>query len=187
MKRLEQAEEVCMYSCQFCNYRCISLDELGAHASICKRSKDKYVCNVCGEIFERAQVLSHHFRQKHQKPALICNICGCPCVSETALTCHYKKHEPKAFSCDVCDAEYDNAVALNNHLKTHTTTLLYACNKCGTGFSSTSEISVHLRTVHPTPSRRKNPVENSLEESGDSGEKITRMRKLKLKFRKERN
>lgn len=187
LKRSVEVESVCIYSCHTCSYKCVSLDDLDCHVNKCRRSKDKYVCNVCGEIFERAQVLSHHFKMKHQKPALICNICGCPCVSETALTCHYKKHEPKAFSCDVCNAEYDNAVALNNHLKTHTTTLLYACNKCGTGFSSTSEISVHLRTVHPTFSKRRNSVESRVNESDSNGERVTRMRKFKLNLKKDKN
>lgn len=157
---------------------------------MCKKSRDKYVCNVCGEIFERAQVLSHHFKTKHQKPVPVCNICGCPCANEAALGSHYKKHEPKQFSCNACSAEYDNAVALNNHLKTHTTTLLYACNKCDAGFSSTSEISVHLRTVHstPTPIRRKNTLEDNADPvQVENRERVSRMRKIRQKLAKNKN
>lgn len=179
---------MCVYSCHICkSYKCMSLDDLDSHTNICKPSKDKYVCNVCGEIFERAQVLSHHFKSKHQKPVPVCNICGCPCSNEAALSSHYRKHEPKAFCCDVCDAEYDNSVALNNHLKTHTTTLLYACNKCDAGFSSTSEISVHLRTVHSTSARRKNDLENSEQVQVNNCERVAKTRKIKHKLLKHKN
>lgn len=147
--------ETCIFICNICNYKCHTSEELTSHVLMhnTSQTKSEYVCKVCGEQFERAQILSHHFKVTHQKPKLICNICGCPCANETALLAHYKKHEPKAFACDVCNAEYDNAVSLNNHIKTHATTLLYACNKCGAGFSRTSEISIHLRAVHAKPER----------------------------------
>lgn len=153
---LENGWNTCLFACSECEFKSHSPATLTTHSLLHKNkhTKDEYVCKVCGEQFERAQTLSHHFKTSHQRPKLICNICGCPCVNESALLAHYKKHEPKAFSCDVCNAEYDNAVSLNNHIKTHATTLLYACNKCDASFSSTSEVSIHLRYVHAKPRDR---------------------------------
>lgn len=139
----------CEFECPYCTFKYYTLEDLTEHLAMHEvPAKPEHVCKVCGETFERAQALSLHFKLAHPPPHLICNICECPCVSEAALLMHLKKHEPKAFSCETCGAEYDNAVSLNNHMKTHVTTLLFACSKCDAGFSSTSEISVHLRTVH---------------------------------------
>lgn len=155
-ERSNNKPNILLFACNVCNFKCRSATTLTAHSLLHKNtnSKNEYVCKVCGDQFERAQTLSHHFKVAHQRPKLICNICGCPCANETALLTHYKKHEPKAFSCDVCNAEYDNAVSLNNHRKTHATTLLYACNKCDASFSSTAEVSIHLRAVHAKPRDR---------------------------------
>lgn len=155
-EQLHKEWDTCLFACSVCDFKCRSPSTLTAHGLLHKnmRAKDEYVCKVCGDQFERAQTLSHHFKVAHQRPKLICNICGCPCANEIALLAHYKKHEPKAFSCDDCNAEYDNAVSLNNHIKTHATTLLYACNKCDASFSSTGEVSMHLRTMHAKPRDR---------------------------------
>lgn len=155
-EQLNNEWDTCLFACSICDFKCRSPTTLTAHGLLHKNmhAKDEYVCKVCGDQFERAQTLSHHFKIAHQRPKLICNICGCPCANESALLAHYKKHEPKAFSCDVCNAEYDNAVSLNNHIKTHATTLLYACNKCDASFSSTAEVSMHLRAVHAKPRDR---------------------------------
>lgn len=153
------------YICSLCNFKCRSLSSLQSHRLIHKSNftKCQYNCNVCGKQFDKAQTLSHHFRVTHEFPKVTCNICGCVCVHEMALISHYKKHEPKQFSCDKCEAEYNNAKDLENHKKTHITNLLYACNKCGEGFSSTTEVSLHLRHVHAKP---KNQFTNMRDTNG---------------------
>lgn len=59
------------------------------------------------------------------------------------------------FTCDKCGIVLNNGVDLLEHKKSHGTTMLYACNKCDAEFSSTAEVSTHLRMQHS-----KKKVEN---------------------------
>lgn len=151
---LEHTEEINSgigeFICTLCNYKCRSLSSLSAHRLIHDDQfiRCHYNCVVCGLQFDKAQSLSHHFRTTHEISKYVCNICNCACSHEWALLQHLKIHEPKKFSCDSCNAIYDSAVKLINHKKTHSTTLLYACNKCDASFETTSEVSHHLRTMH---------------------------------------
>lgn len=52
------------------------------------------------------------------------------------------------FTCDKCGIVLNNGVDLLEHKKSHGTTMLYACNKCDAEFSSTAEVSAHLRLQH---------------------------------------
>lgn len=130
-------------------------------------------CTVCEQNFESSRTLIRHFKKCHpsllksedndsdnttftlcddetdNRSSSFCNICGCgPFIGNQSLESHYRNHEPKRFACDLCHAEYNDRTLFESHKIVHQTNLLYACNVCNEGFSTTSNLSSHIRRLH---------------------------------------
>ncbi|XP_022907181.1 zinc finger protein 22-like [Onthophagus taurus] len=136
------------FICTLCNFKCRSLSSLHSHRLIHDKQfvKCHYNCIACGQQFDKAQSLSHHFRTAHSKYS--CGMCNYKCEEEWDLAEHFKVHNDRKYSCNECDLTFKTAKALINHQKIHNNTFLYACNKCHASFATTSEVSAHLRTAH---------------------------------------
>ncbi|XP_044763555.1 putative zinc finger protein 840 [Coccinella septempunctata] len=107
--------------------------------------KTENQCVLCGETFKNCFLLQEHFSTVHVGSDLICQICKLQCTTDHQLLRHYNKHK---YSCNLCEASFAKHEDLFNHKKTHSQTLPYACNICNEAYSSTREISLHIREKH---------------------------------------
>lgn len=89
--------------------------------------------------------MQEHFSTVHVGSDLSCQICKLQCATALQLMRHYNKHK---YSCNLCEASFAKYEDLFNHKKTHSQTLPYACNICNEAYSSTREISLHIREKH---------------------------------------
>ncbi|KAK9877214.1 hypothetical protein WA026_016962 [Henosepilachna vigintioctopunctata] len=106
---------------------------------------DQNQCILCGESFQNCFLLQEHFSSMHAGNDLTCQICRLQCATDLQLMRHYNKHK---YSCNLCEASFGKYEDLFNHKKTHSQTLPYACNICNEAYSSTREISLHIREKH---------------------------------------
>ncbi|KAL3284869.1 hypothetical protein HHI36_019006 [Cryptolaemus montrouzieri] len=102
-------------------------------------------CILCGETFKNCIILQEHFSSVHVTADLTCQVCRLQCTTDLQLMRHYNKHK---YSCNLCEASFGKYEDLFNHKKTHSQTLPYACNICNEAYSSTREISLHIREKH---------------------------------------
>ncbi|XP_055373778.1 transcription factor Ouib-like [Condylostylus longicornis] len=138
--------------------------------------QQKYVCDVCGNQYDRKYTLQQHMKWHSDDKPFACELCGKAFVTEYQIHRHmrvhtgekpYKcqycerkfsdassrmKHERihtnvRPFKCDVCDKSFNYSDVLRVHKMTHSGEKPYACELCGKRFSQMHHLKAHLQTL----------------------------------------
>ena len=134
-----------------CDFQTSKITSLRKHMMM-HLGKVPYMCNICGEHFERNDYAIKHFKQVHIGRELRnilktyfpknfkCGKCGILHESENLLNVHrFHAHVKDALhKCKVCGVVNKGIASLKNHMKTNHPTELesYICNECGKTFTS---------------------------------------------------
>ena len=144
-----------------CGFETSKINSLRKHIMM-HLGKVPYMCNVCGENFERYDNARLHFKRVHIRQELRnilktyfpitykCGKCGIIYESENLLNVHRFHSHTKGAShkCKVCGVVNDGIASLKYHMKIiHPTELeSYICNECGKYFTSYTGHWHHVQT-----------------------------------------
>ncbi|XP_017773293.1 PREDICTED: zinc finger protein 165 [Nicrophorus vespilloides] len=129
------------YECGMCHMKTDTLASLQQHNSI----HDSEICLKCNKEYPKEEIYKHYKREHLE---ITCETCNWIIIGQRNYASHVRQHDYRKYVCSTCSAIFTNGKKLMKHMETHGTVLLYACNKCGEPFSSTQEVTSHLRQVH---------------------------------------
>ncbi|XP_021695592.1 zinc finger protein 436 isoform X2 [Aedes aegypti] len=112
-------------------------------------SEKRYTCEVCSKQFRSSSTLKIHQRTHTNERPYVCEICSKSFVQSTNLVYHMKVHRDiRNYPCDQCTYKARNKNDLNLHKRTHTGARPYVCEYCDCPFTTSSNLSKHIRRRH---------------------------------------
>ncbi|XP_045452094.1 zinc finger protein 431-like isoform X2 [Melitaea cinxia] len=119
------------------------------------KSKEKKLCDLCGEVFKTADSLTVHKKNTHFRKSVKCEHCSRTFVSDYYLSRHVKrKHsEDKKFICPICGRGFAFKGELSSHnKKVHDKHLKpkkqFKCSFCNKTYMCNKSVTVHERSAH---------------------------------------
>lgn len=156
-------------NCDLCGgafFRDISRHMIVSHTN----GNNEVECPICNKSIGKNYSLKRHIRVFHEeqdelrkphKPYKIrtklCDICGQPFETESALTIHRKdahnlepvSHKAKRLPCPHCDKTICGKNGLRVHIKTvHEKRRDFMCNQCGRCFTQLISLQAHVKHIH---------------------------------------
>ncbi|XP_062537912.1 zinc finger and SCAN domain-containing protein 21-like isoform X2 [Armigeres subalbatus] len=109
----------------------------------------RYTCKVCSKQFRSSTTLRIHQRTHTNERPYVCEICSKSFVQSTNLVYHMKVHRDiRNYPCDQCAYKARNKNDLNLHKRTHSGARPYVCVHCECPFTTSSNLSKHIRRRH---------------------------------------
>jgi uncharacterized Zn-finger protein len=110
----------------------------------------KYICNLCGNSFEKKNGLTQHENTVHlnERP-YSCNQCDVSFKTKGHLKQHvdFVHSEIRLYACSKCDKAYKIKSQLETHLASkHSHIKAHVCEICDKSFSLHSSLHYHLQT-----------------------------------------
>lgn len=144
----EESRESFVFKCSICEETFEKKHNLDQHL-IAHHKTEKFVCNVCSDIFIDKDVYKAHCLL-HTTPKHICGFCkevyDCPIAYENHLKSHSEKD--KQFSCHICGHSFSVMTELRSHLLIHANVPPFICHICGKGYATSHNLSQHVKSVH---------------------------------------
>ncbi|RZF46454.1 hypothetical protein LSTR_LSTR012529 [Laodelphax striatellus] len=156
---LHNTGETKEWFCEYCNETLVvskSLDTFKFN-HFKERHPDRlesFVCEVCGESFNRKKSLATHTKVKHLGEKMynytfICAYCSKEFSSKFSIKKHILRHmNEKTFKCTICDKAFNRESSLYKHNLDMHSVKKHMCNVCGKRFSYPSELRNHVKKVH---------------------------------------
>jgi transcription elongation factor Elf1 len=111
---------------------------------------EKVKCQICRKFFTQLSITAHlkwHELKKHEKQ-FECGECGRKFLTKDCLLNHEKVHNK--LECDLCGWKIQSKFLMRDHLEAHQNPNAFECKVCCKRFTSTSNLSQHIRVVHST-------------------------------------
>ncbi|XP_062610881.1 zinc finger protein 37-like [Saccostrea cucullata] len=110
-----------------------------------KRKPQSYMCEECGKIFNRADLLRNHKRVHSGDKPFTCEVCGDKFREQGHLRRHMTRHTgKKPYQCYICGKELNSSLA--KHLRCHLNDRQFSCVLCDKKFVSGFELKQHILT-----------------------------------------
>ena len=169
------------YQCKPCGLSWIFDEQLRHHKflknSLCRKMglndnmeqnqeetpSNPFVCETCGEIFDKLQPLLAHTKKIHGiDPTkdigsdFVCEKCGMAFGSKYNLKQHMRYHTQMFHICVLCDKITTSKKLVQEHLSSiHNISFssryakdVYPCSECGEKYDSSSSLNIHLTVQH---------------------------------------
>ena len=143
------------YGCEFCGL-IFPVDNLLKVHKMVKHSDEKpYQCLKCDVFLETKEMLSHHWKEKHntefveQKKSIEeceqCEQCGWKGLVQSVRR-HIQRHHIDKGSkvCETCGKAFDQSRNLIRHRSVHLTAELFSCAHCNKKFKRRGELNRHI-------------------------------------------
>ncbi|KXJ70473.1 hypothetical protein RP20_CCG023377, partial [Aedes albopictus] len=112
-------------------------------------SEKRYTCEVCSKQFRSSSTLRIHQRTHTNERPYVCEICNKSFVQSTNLVYHMNVHQNiRNYPCDQCPYKARNKNDLNLHKRTHSGARPYICEYCECTFTTSSNLSKHIKRRH---------------------------------------
>lgn len=110
-----------------------------------------FPCKKCPEEFATIKLLQAHLRNQH-KQKFLCDLCAEVFYMKFALSEHIRKTHmpnPRAYKCPQCEVAFLNKGNLRNHIKLlHTKKGVYPCDKCDKVLVTERQLKNHTQYTH---------------------------------------
>ncbi|XP_055522805.1 zinc finger protein 41-like isoform X2 [Wyeomyia smithii] len=136
------------FQCEQCKAVFRSYDLWQTHKARHDMEK-RFACPTCQKQFRSASTLKVHRRTHTNERPYVCDICNRSFVQNTNLTYHMKVHQNiRDFPCEQCSYRARNQNDLNLHQRSHSGARPYVCDICQCSFSTSSNLSKHVKRRH---------------------------------------
>ncbi|KAI8044256.1 transcription factor Ouib [Drosophila gunungcola] len=106
-----------------------------------------YVCDTCGNGYQRKSTLDTHMRRHNNERPYECEICHKCFHVNYQLKRHIRQHTgAKPYTCEYCHRSFADRTSLVKHERTHRNERPYSCQTCGKTFTYASVLKVHYKT-----------------------------------------
>lgn len=148
------------FSCQFCDFCCVTLQSLVVHVRRMHCSVKPFKCEKCGKAFSVKSLLNQHLRAHSN--GFRCGVCGKDCNSSYALKVHEISHN-RTYACNLCNKTFKTAISLKLHCNSHVVTKPYEdvdpefyfeCPECEGRYRTRTGLTDHMKTHCDTPQFR---------------------------------
>ena len=138
------------YHCDQCAARYVSSSALVAH-KLSKHSdpadKETFLCNFCGQSFNRKEYLSKHMTKHTGEKPYQCKECGKSFRLHGVYKNHMRVHRgTKDYKCAHCEKMFMQRQHLVVHERRHTGDKRHKCDECGKAFVEPANFRNHLKT-----------------------------------------
>ena len=149
-KGLKRRHKSKLQMCQKCS-KFYPVDNLRQHLLIvhtkdkCK-NKEPFICDVCGQKYQRKPHYFNHLREHKGLKRIICKICNKVFLSEENLRIHKRTHPavPKPFKCRYCDVSFRYLESRRKHENCrHIWNYSKQCPDCGKLFLDNQRLKQH--------------------------------------------
>lgn len=137
--------------------KCFSkLSELTAHIDSAHGRDQKYICTVCGRLFNTKEALYTHRTSAHPKAPTdlpySCPYCSKKFETKAQVDAHVSSaHTITTYTCKYCCKKFSSKEALAAHMVAEHTTApptTYRCSYCGLTFATKEELALHESAKH---------------------------------------
>ncbi|XP_061168275.1 zinc finger protein 629-like [Saccostrea echinata] len=143
-KKKRTAKKDSVFVCDECGKIFFRNDLLRNHMRVHTGDKP-FTCEVCGESFRESGHLRRHMTRHTGKKPYKCELCGKELNSSLAK--HMKRHmNDRQFPCTMCDKKFVSGFELKHHMIIHNTSDHIPCHICGRKFSHTNILQRHMLT-----------------------------------------
>uniref|UniRef100_A0A8C8BAD9 C2H2-type domain-containing protein n=1 Tax=Otus sunia TaxID=257818 RepID=A0A8C8BAD9_9STRI len=112
-------------------------------------SREKYMCEYCGNFLVLRTTLTSHQRTHTGEMPFECQDCGRSFVTSGGLLRHRRTHtKKKPFTCTTCGRIFSNSTDLIRHQQTQTGEGVYPCLHCGKNFQQCCLLREHQKALH---------------------------------------
>lgn len=108
---------------------------------------EKYLCELCGNLFKTKQILEKHSVTHTGVRNFSCKLCPKQFTRAAHKVVHMRKHMGiKPYTCEICGKPSIKRQDLNRHLRIHSDEKKYPCLQCNKRFKRSSDVHAHMRT-----------------------------------------
>nr|XP_050867656.1 zinc finger protein 678-like [Vespula vulgaris]XP_050867657.1 zinc finger protein 678-like [Vespula vulgaris] len=144
-----------VFLCDICNKDMKELSLLYKHKQkrhqhvprISETGNMKYICELCGSIFDQKENIQNHGRDQCSK--FPCDICGSLLPTANSLNAHKRRHSGlRPYVCNICGKSYTQSSHMWTHKRFHMGVKPYACEYCDQRFTIKPDLADHTRKKH---------------------------------------
>ncbi len=138
-----------------------------ANPIILQKSKEDFICKICGRVFSGKGYLTMHERTHKNKPEYTCALCKKRFLQQSKLKNHIDGHlGVKKFKCEICKRDFTQKSSVTRHMLMHTGERPYSCEICHKPCRQISNLVEHKQTHvnKEQPSNKAEPIHNVQEQ-----------------------
>uniref|UniRef100_A0A182JU90 Uncharacterized protein n=1 Tax=Anopheles christyi TaxID=43041 RepID=A0A182JU90_9DIPT len=143
-ERISNAENLeKFHECNNCYAIFKSLTGLYAHQGVPKRTRQEFVCSVCGVSKRSQSDLVVHERAHTGERPFPCDHCDKTFASKKTLASHCISHLPRQNACELCGGRFNRKEHLTRHITLKHGTATIPCDVCGKKFKTIGTLNIH--------------------------------------------
>ncbi|KAM7347048.1 uncharacterized protein ACRADG_006716 [Cochliomyia hominivorax] len=135
-----------LYACKHCSETFPEKEQMKEHQKKKHAQPRNFLCNICGDSFQRNEYLKIHMRRHTGEKPYKCRFCEKGFPRSTDLKMHERYHiGHKPNLCNLCGKGFHRPYNLTIHMRTHTGEKPYKCNQCPQAFAQSNDLKAHIR------------------------------------------
>ncbi|XP_023303972.2 zinc finger protein 420 [Lucilia cuprina] len=135
-----------LYACKHCSETFTEKEQMKEHQKKKHAQPRNFLCNICGDSFQRNEYLKIHMRRHTGEKPYKCRFCEKGFPRSTDLKMHERYHiGHKPNLCNLCGKGFHRPYNLTIHMRTHTGEKPYKCNQCPQAFAQSNDLKAHIR------------------------------------------
>lgn len=159
----ESPKDIRSFICDVCGQQFDKKNRLSLHIRWHSKVRP-YKCEECEKSFAQKCDLRSHLRVHSGEKPYKCSMCDKAFSGLSAKLCHERTHRnERPYKCETCSKTFTYGSTLNKHKKTHTGEKHHFCEPCNKAFAESHHLKAHLQTIVHSDNVKKSSEEGVTE------------------------